>query len=347
MGKTTRIGMICAACLLALFFIYYIAADHYTPSTDDAYVEGHVVQLAPRVAGRVTGVYVHNNEAVKKNQPLFQVDQRLFKKLLAGKEALLVEEQRRVSQLNEAVKQAETNVAGANNNLVFAKQQFSANQALVKSGAISKLQFDSVSNQYHDRMQELNAARFALLNANAQVSAQLAAVSAVTDEVLIAKQNLGDTTVVAPFDGRISFLRVSPGEYAKVGTPVVALIDTQHLWVIARIKETDLNRIKPGQPVSLSVPMLARGEFSGTVNSIGWGVNLTSNVPDVWMPTLPKTENWVRLAQRFPVQINITDKTVMQQLRVGATAYAMVYTSDSRIMRLLGELREWWYGVVG
>ncbi len=333
---------LCVGVLLILFIIYYIWADRITPSTNDAYVEAHVVQIAPRVAGRVSLVAVRNNQKVKQGQLLFKLDNEVFVHAINDRKAKLKQAQELVQQYQAQLKAAQAIIKKAQADMAYDKREYDAYKVLTKEGAVSVLKGQQLLTRYRDSQQAVRNAKQGMLNIKRVLEqqngqyAQVAAAKALYNQAL---QNFSDTKVLAPFDGRVVFLRVSPGMYAEAATPVMALIDERRFWVIARIKENNLSRVKPGQLVDVSPELYPNYIMQGTVKSIGYGVNLYNTVPPVWMPHIPPTRNWVRLAQRFPVEIDIKQQPGYP-LRVGGTVLVTIYTEQSGFLRWASSVRQ-------
>lgn len=330
------------AIIFVLLIIYYMWADRVTPSTNDAYFEAHVVQIAPRVAARVTSVDVVNNQAVKKDQLLFTLNNEQFLHTLNQRKAELLEAQEQVKQYESQVSAAKAALKQAQAELAYDTKEYDAYKSLVSENAVSVLKFQQLAAKYRESQQAVTQAQYQVLNIQnmlEKTDGKYAQVAQAQANLNQAKQDYGDCWVRAPFDGRVSYLRVSEGMYAKQGTPVIALIDTRRWWVIARIKENNLDRIRPGQTVDISAEMYPDQVFTGAVQSIGYGVNLDQQIPEVWMPYIPVTRNWVRLAQRFPVQISINPEKAYP-LRVGATAIVTIYTEPSGFLVWVGKMRQ-------
>jgi len=139
----------------------------------------------------------------------------------------------------------------------------------------------------------------------------------------LAERDLRNTTVTAPFDGKVIGLTIRSGEYAVAGHPLFTLIDTSHWYVVANFRETELADMKEGTPATVYVMAHPNNPVQGHVDSIGWGVlpddaKLVNGIPEI-----PKTLNWVRLAQRFPVRI-LLDHPPEDLMRIGASAVAVV-----------------------
>ncbi len=333
---------LCIGVLLVLFLIYYIWADRVTPSTNDAYVEAHVVQIAPRVSGRVARVAVTNNQQVKQGQLLFHLDDEYFVHAINQYKAQLKQAQEKVQSYENEVKAAQAALKKAQAAEAYDEKEYKAYQQLAAENAVSALKAKELLSRYRESQQAVIDAQQQILklkNMLEQEHGMYAQVAEVQAQLNRANQNYYDTKVYAPFDGRVVFLRVSQGMYAKEGTPVVAMIDERKMWVIARIKENNLGRVKPGMLVDISPELYPNTVFKGKVGSIGYGVNLETEVPPVWMPHIPSTRNWVRLAQRFPVEIDIKQQPDYP-LRVGGTVLVTIYTEPSGFIRWASSVRQ-------
>jgi multidrug efflux system membrane fusion protein len=145
-----------------------------------------------------------------------------------------------------------------------------------------------------------------------------------------AELQLSYATVGAPVNGLVTDLDLSPGSYASVGSPMLSLVNTDSWRVVAYFKETQLERIRPGQPASVYLPAYRDARFEGSVQGIGWGVEQqggdgargASGVPSV-TPTV----DWVRMAQRFPVRITLAGGDPAHPLRKGMRATVRIDTT--------------------
>jgi membrane fusion protein, multidrug efflux system len=147
--------------------------------------------------------------------------------------------------------------------------------------------------------------------------------SAQASEAL-AERDLKNTTVKAPFDGKVIGLTIRSGEYAVAGHPLFTLIDTSRWYVVANFRETELADMKEGTPATIYVMAHPGQHIQGHVDSIGWGVLPDDAKLVNGIPMIPKTLNWVRLAQRFPVRI-LLDHPPEDLMRIGASAVAVVH----------------------
>ncbi len=155
-----------------------------------------------------------------------------------------------------------------------------------------------------------------------------------TNEILAAQAELDQanyllkhTTLIAPEDGYISNFHLRMGQYIQTGHGLFALIETKKWWVVTRYRETAIRLIKPGDRAKIMIDMYPGKVFHGHVKSIGWGINRvqTGNVAPSTLAYLEATEDWIRIAQRFPVHIDIDDLTEEFPMRIGASATTITY----------------------
>jgi multidrug efflux system membrane fusion protein len=147
--------------------------------------------------------------------------------------------------------------------------------------------------------------------------------------VAIAAHDLINTTVKAPFDGKIVGLNVAVGEYASTGHPLFTVINTSKWYVVANFRETEIRKMKEGTDATVYVMAHPSEALKGHIDSVGWGVASEDATIEKGLPNIPKTLNWVRLAQRFPVRI-LLDHPPEDLMRIGASAVVVVrYDANS------------------
>jgi multidrug resistance efflux pump len=289
-----------AALMAYLLWQHYM----YSPWTRDGRVRAEVVRVAPDVSGLVTDVRVKDNQAVKKGDVLFVVDKARY---------------------HDAVDQAQANLDAA----VAAANAAGASIVAAQAGATqSKTNYDMYAAQSDRRQRLINnvisaedrANALAVANAakagwqQAQASSRqagaskqqaLAAVEQARVELASAQLNLDRTDVLAPADGYVTNLETRIGDYATTGTPVLAVIDRHSYWVYGYFEETKLPDVHVGDTVDIRL-MSGGPHLKGTVDSIARGITDADNPTgsDLLADVNP-TFNWVRLAQRVPVRINI------------------------------------------
>lgn len=251
--------------------IYYLHARNYE-STDDAFIDGNVVQISPKVAATVVAVHFGDNARVKKGELLIELDPRSFEVALEKAKAQLAQ-----AEAQSVQQGAQTEVAGVNfnrNNGLFTKD----------ARAVSKEQVDSAKAT-------LDAAKGALGAATATVQAAKAAVHE-------AELQLSYTKIHAVSDGKIARKQVVAGNYAQPGQTLCSLVLPQ-VWVTANFKETQLTRMVRGQPVRIKVDSFPDRELKGHVESFQPGTGSRFSL----LPAENATGNFVKVVQRVPVKI--------------------------------------------
>jgi len=175
---------------------------------------------------------------------------------------------------------------------------------------------------------ELNAARLQAQQAQAAVTgvdALVAQRAVVAADIALAELHLEWATVRAPFDGRVTSLKTSTGQYVSALKPVFTLIDTRRWYVVANFRETELEGIRPGTPATLRLMADSSRRFSGAVDSVGYGVSPEEGgIVLGGLPRVERTLNWVHVSQRFPVKIRV-DNPDPAMFRVGASAVAVLH----------------------
>jgi multidrug resistance efflux pump len=325
--RSQRIGIIAASVVVAgiLAVLYYRHAERY-PSTDDAYVDADVVGIVAQVAGPVVNLPIEDNQAVRAGDLLFEIDPRPFRIEVEQTRAELDETGNNVSALADAVTEAEAGVRYRQAQLRLAETQWKRVEPLAKIGALPFQDRDKA-------VAGLDGARAGLDDARAQLAQALDNLGAVDEnnpqlraavaQLEYAQLQLSYATVVAPVNGYVTDLTLSPGSYANVGSPMVSLVNTDSWRVVAYMKETQLREIRPGQPTRLYLPAYPGVRFDGIVQGIGWGVEQQNSEGELGpdgVPTVSPTVDWVRMAQRFPVRITLVDPDPAHPLRKGMRA---------------------------
>ena len=296
--------------------------------TDDAYVNGHVHQIAPRVAGAVTAVLVDENRAVKAGQVLARIDPLEYEIALHRSQAMAAqsraEEGRARAAIDQAkaqvvqgqaqVEQATAQVTRAEAQQATANADFSRNSKLYNGDqrAIAKSEVDTAKGGFDAAQAAADAAKANLAgvksnvvaaqaqveSAQAALMAAQATVAASDAAVRDAERELGYATITAPVDGRVGNKNIEVGNRVQVGQALYALVQPD-LWVIANFKETQLTRIRAGQPVEVAVDAVGGKTFTGKVDSI----SPATGAQFALLPPDNATGNFTKVVQRVPVKI--------------------------------------------
>lgn len=291
-------------------FLYWQHARHYE-STDDAFIDGHVSQIAPQVAGRVVALLVRDNEVVAAGQPLVRIDPRDYQVKLDQATAELAQARAQLAQAAATleVRRADVAQAGANARAADADrlqtQQDFTRYRSVDRRAISRQQLDTSAAQLRGMTARVQAARHAegslraqLNVAQAQVDAAAATVRADEANLANARLQLSYTEVRAPAPGRVTKRTVELGNYVSPGQAMLAIVQPE-IWVTANFKETQLTDMHPGQPVRVKVDAFPDQELSAHVDSLQAGTGSVFSA----LPAENATGNYVKVVQRLPVKI--------------------------------------------
>ena len=298
------------------------------PSTDDAYLQANVLTIAPQVGGRVAQVAIAENDHVKSGDLLLQIDPDELQAALTTAQAQYDIARQNAGASDSDVSAADARIVGARAALTEAEISYDRNARLRELGDVAQAALDQAKAKRDSAQAAVKAAEAALVAAQNKAGTsgdENASVRAALGALTQAQINLDNSRIIAPADGWIANIRLRPGQVVAANAPLFSLVEDGDWWVDANFKETDLDRIRPGQPVSLSVDMYPGTEMTGVVESIGAGSGAIFSL----LPPQNATGNWVKVTQRFPVRIKLTNKPdhPAMQLRVGASVTATVDTS--------------------
>ncbi|TJZ69357.1 multidrug transporter subunit MdtN [Chitiniphilus eburneus] len=330
-GKLIAILLVVAALLLALYVIWRVDT---APRTDDAYAYADTINVAPEVSGRIVEMAVKENQAVKKGDLLFRIDQRPYRQTLAKARAALLALDKEIGLTQRSVDAqkygADAAIASVERARLAARQ---ANDTLERmapllgKGYVAAEQVDQARTAARAAQAQLLAAQHDAQRATAGiggVDALVARREVARAEIALAELNLDYTIVRAPFDGRVTGLSTTAGQFAAAGHPVFTLIDSSHWYVVANFRETELSNIRPGSPAQVYLMSDSGRHFNGTVESVGFGVFPDDGGATVaGLPRVGRSINWVRVAQRFPVRIKV-EGADPALFRIGTSAVASI-----------------------
>jgi len=315
-----------AAGLVAAGLYAYHLYDARYPSTDNAYVTADVVHVAPQVDGRVQEVAVQNQQYVHAGDTLYRIDPRPYQLAVERARAHLAQTRQDVAHDAAAVVSAEAEVK---------RLRVLLNNATSRARRSAELNSNNYVSQQtaEDAQADKLATRAALAVAEARLDearVQLGQPGDANQAVHEAKAALAEarwrrdnTELDASCDGRIAQLTLQPGDAVRTGQANFVLICDQHFWIDANFKETELARIRPGQPVRISLDMYPGTGFTGRVESI----NGASGVAFSLLPPQNATGNWVKVTQRVPVRIRVDARDADHPLLVGTSAQVRVDTT--------------------
>ena len=303
-------------------------------STEDAYVKQDRVTVVPQVSGQIATVSVAENQPVKAGEPLFSIDDSSYRATVAEDEARLQSARLDVEKLKAAYAQAVSEASTARDALATAQTQDDRIQSLRKSGVVAQSDADQSALTLQRAKGAVAAADSQVLSAKAALAGDPAIATDRHPEVLeaqaslnAAELDLAHTVVTAPQDGIVTQTsRLQKGQYVTPSTAVLGLVATGNTWIEANYKETDLEHMTDGQPVTVSFDGYPGRSFEGTVGSIGAGTGSEFAL----IPAQNASGNWVKVVQRVPVRVSFADSADLPPIRAGMSATVDVDTGRAR-----------------
>ena len=295
-------------------------------STDDAFIAGHLVSIAPRIAGQVAAVYVLDNQFVRSNDPLVEIDPADYTTTLSQKQAAQNSSdsnfkaavagyklmQVKVTTAEATAKESQADAEAAGATAARAKADFQRAQTLRTNETISAQEFDQAKEatdqaeaNFNSAKQKADADESKVAEARAQLEAAKAEADAVFSQlnesktaVDTAQLNLSYTKIFAPGDGRVTRKQVEVGDYLQTGQQIMSLVPVE-VWVVANFKESQLKKMSPGQPTLVEIDALGGRKFRAHVDSVQAGSGAAFSL----LPPENATGNFVKVVQRVPVKI--------------------------------------------
>lgn len=312
--------------------------------TDNAYVQANVVQVTPQVAGTVVAIEADDTDVVKSGQPLIKLDPADARVALDQAEAQLAQTVREARTLfaNNATSAAQValrqaDVSRIQGDVARAQDDVNRRAPLVATGAVGREEFNHVVAQLNSAKSSLQAGQSALSAAREQ----LLSSQALTDGVVVQQHPsvlraaarvreaylaLRRADLVAPVGGTIAKRSVQVGQRVQAGTPLMSVVTLDQVWVDANFKESQLQRIRLGQPVILVADVYGdKVKYHGTVAGLGAGTGAAFAL----LPAQNATGNWIKIVQRVPVRVAMNpDDVKAHPLRVGLSMQAEIDVSD-------------------
>ena len=326
----------------AVVVYFYVQYKNTHISTDDAFVDGHVHVIASKVYGTVRTVHVNDNQSVKQGDLLVEIDPADYDaKLNEASSGLQAEKakvgeidarieaaKKQVSETGAAVEAAKANLELQQANLAQAEIDIRRAENLFRKDAISKERYEKTMTGYKVSVAQVKAAdeqlkqaekaletqKALLKQAEAARKTQTSTVSQKEAVLRAAELNYGYTKIYAPWDGYVTKKTVEVGNQIQAGQPLMAVVQLADIWLVANYKETQLERVKPGQKVNIKVDTYPGKTFRGKVDSLMAGTGTVFSL----LPPENATGNYVKVVQRIPVKIVLDQNTDPEHiLRIG------------------------------
>ena len=319
--------IVAAVALVVAGYLHWRHGKLY-PSTDNAYVEGTVITVASRIPGTLLEVPVEENSWIEQGAVIAKLDPRDNEQAVSEARADLAKSQASL-ELDKA------NIAGAEAQLAVARSQASLARSdrtrygdLEQRGSVAARQAEQAQTSAEVAAAQVTAAQKSLAAVQARLEVDREEVQRMRSRLDQALLKLSYATINAPADGLVADKSAQVGQVVAAGQPLcqLAQLEPGHVWVDANFKETQLDRVHVGQPVTVTFDAYGSREFHGTVESLSAGTGAAFSL----LPPQNATGNWVKIVQRLPVRIAL-DLTAEQvrELRLGLTASVTIDTRSA------------------
>ena len=359
MKTAFRMLMTGAVVLLAVAVVAYKYWDYVVnPWTRNGQVRAQVIQITPRVSAPIIDLPIKDNQFVKQGDLLFKIDPRTFAANLAEARANLDRARDDIKALEKQVEGAEAAVLQYDAQIEAATANITRTEAelertkvdlerateLLKKGNVAKRRYDqavadreSAVSAQNNALANVSKARAEKLKAEADVAQARASLGAegeenarlraASAEIEAAELDLEFTQVRAPVNGYVTNLTLRLGSQGIANQPALALVDVNSFWIDGFFRENFIGDIRPGDEAVITLMTFPDTPIIGRVDSIGWGIaQQDGSTGEKLLPNISPTFEWIRLAQRVPVRINLTELPEGVELRVGTTASVLVRT---------------------
>ncbi|WP_057391985.1 HlyD family secretion protein [Ralstonia solanacearum] len=339
-GRTRRVAMGVGVLVLlgaAGGLAHYELRGKYVENTDDAYIQADIVTVAPKVSGYVERVDVANNQEVRAGQRLLRIDPREYAAQLAQYQAQVEaanasadNARAQLATQKATIAQAQAQLQSAEHDAQFTASQTQRYASLVASGAETRDRLSTLQNQAAQARANAAAQHAALTKATLEIAAlqaQLrqaeAQAKTARAQAAVAEVNLAATELRASTDGRVGDSQVRIGQFVSAGTRLMSVVPS-HLYITANFKETQLRRMRIGQPVHVHVDAFPDEAIEGHVESLSPGTGAQFSL----LPPQNATGNFIKIVQRVPVRIALdaTDDQLKPLLAAGMSVTVDVDT---------------------
>ncbi len=329
MSRLKVVLLLVAIGILAAGFYWWWRHQTLYPSSDDAYLQAHIFTVTPQVSGTISQIDLVNNQRVTAGDVLLRIDDTALRLAVDQARAQLTIAKQNADSASQNVAAAQAQVEAAQSGLTESNTELARNEQLLATGVVTNAVVDQLRTAQQQATAQLSAARATLAAAQSQAGsgAMLTAGVEVAQAALGQAQfELDHAIITAPASGWVANLSLRPNQAVMAGLPLFSVVEDEVWWIDANFKETDLDRVRPGQSANVSVDMYPGVELAGEVESIGAGSGATFSL----LPPQNATGNWVKVTQRFPVRIRLTEETTdpAMQLRVGASVTVTIDTTE-------------------
>jgi len=349
-GRGISLAIVITAVVVTIIAIWEYG---HRPETDDATIRANFIGVAPQASGHIVELHVKDNQFVKEGDLLFLIDPRPYEHAVERAKANLVLTRKEVDSLEKSltvadasivraeaqrlasgasVQRAEAEFRDADDHLkrlepLLVKEftttdlvEAAETRRLVANSAVQEAQKNLIATTA--AVEQAKAERLRADDAIGQEGDFNARVAAAEAQLHEAELNLEYCRVTAPFSGKVVNFNISRGEFARTGVDVFSLVDTRTWYVVANFRETQLKHIEEGAPAEIYLQFKGGKRFKGKVVGLGWAVVPEYGTSAIGLPEVPRNLDWVRLAQRFPVRIQVENPA--DSFRIGASAVVTI-----------------------
>jgi membrane fusion protein (multidrug efflux system) len=341
-GKRTFVlmGILALLALAAVSYgAYYTLVGRFYVSTDDAYVRSNNTILGARVAGHIAAILPGDNVLVRAGDVIFRIDDGDYRIAVDAARSKIATQQatvdrigRQITAMESAAEQSRAQLASAEANQKRAELDFDRQQALSTKGFASRATFeqsqagrDQGAAAVQSAQAAYSAARDGVEVTKAQQDEARAQLAELQTSLAKAERDLDFTSVRAPVDGTFSNRLVNKGDFIQAGQRLGNVVPLNDVFIDANFKETQLRRIRPGQPVTITVDAYGHRKFAGVVDSISPAAGSVFTL----LPPDNATGNFTKIVQRLPVRVRVPSDVAKQNLlRAGMSVYTTVDTRE-------------------
>ncbi len=321
--------------------LYLYAAGGRYVSTDNAYVKANVIIISPEVSGRVTSVLVSDNQPVEADDVLLQLDSSPLEITLNRARAQMAVIRTELESLRADYGETVVQAQQAEDKVRYLDKRYKRQRKLLKQGLSSEEKHDEAKHDLQVARREVQIIQQRVQRVLAQLGGneklpvdqhpRYLTAQTTYDQAVV---DLKATTIRAPASGVVSNMKLQVGEYTQAGKPIFSLIENQPIWVEANLKETQLTHILPGQQATIVADAYPNKTWESVVSSIAPATGAEFSI----LPPQNASGNWVKVVQRIPINLVITDPANGPQLRAGMTVSVRIDTRRKR--ELSGQMRD-------
>jgi len=338
---TVMVLIVCIA-----LFGWHLYSDRFTPTTDQARIEGFIVPVVPQVSGYLVDISVDLHDRVHAGQVLAQIDREPFELAVRSARAALANAGQQVGAQTAGIEAAAGKVGISLARLERSQRYYDRVQRVFERnpGALSQADRDNADASLAQAESNLVSSEAQLERAKVQLGSTGAdnpMIETAAAALATAEFNLSQTTVIAWADGAIDSLALDVGHFAQAGQPIMSFVSDKGLWIAAHLRENSLSYIEPGLPVDLVLDVAPGRIFPATVRSVGVGVSTGGSSNRGELPVVEGAQGWLRDPQRFPVILTVDGEEASRLLRIGGQATVVIYTGDHPLLNRLARFRIW------